>query len=63
MNSVLGGVLIVVGLYMVLWGKGREAAKVGELPQEEATVVEVVIDSPANNIAAAVAQHQQEEKL
>ncbi|OAY75860.1 WAT1-related protein [Ananas comosus] len=59
LGSVLGAVLIVVGLYMVLWGKGREAAKVGELPQEEATV-QVVIDSPNIN---AVAQHQQDEKV
>jgi hypothetical protein len=37
LGSALGAVLIVVGLYAVLWGKGREAdnevtTKVSELP-------------------------------
>nr|CAB3454866.1 unnamed protein product [Digitaria exilis] len=39
LGSALGAVLIVVALYAVLWGKGREAAaavaKVGELPADE----------------------------
>ncbi|KAH7685485.1 WAT1-related protein [Dioscorea alata] len=30
LGSVLGAMLIVLGLYIVLWGKGREAAKIKE---------------------------------
>lgn len=35
-NSLLGGVLIVCGLYAVLWGKGREAQmkKIAQAPSE-----------------------------
>jgi len=35
--SALGAVLIVAGLYMVLWGKAREAQEkaAGVLPQDE----------------------------
>ncbi|XP_072999749.1 WAT1-related protein At1g25270-like [Typha latifolia] len=43
LGSILGAALIVVGLYVVLWGKGREAAKVGELPVDES--IQVIIDS------------------
>ncbi|KAF8664157.1 hypothetical protein HU200_054905 [Digitaria exilis] len=39
LGSALGAVLIVMGLYAVLWGKGREmaagVAKVGELPADD----------------------------
>ncbi|TVU16692.1 hypothetical protein EJB05_40267 [Eragrostis curvula] len=39
LGSALGAVLIVMGLYAVLWGKGREtateAAKVAELPPQD----------------------------
>ncbi|KAJ0971983.1 hypothetical protein J5N97_019942 [Dioscorea zingiberensis] len=34
LGSVLGAVLIVLGLYIVLWGMGRETAKVTEITQE-----------------------------
>lgn len=34
-NSLLGGVLIVCGLYAVLWGKGRETQKkIAQAPLE-----------------------------
>ncbi|XP_010911986.1 WAT1-related protein At1g25270 isoform X2 [Elaeis guineensis] len=42
LGSVLGAVLIVIGLYIVLWGKGREAAKVGELSADESIDVIIV---------------------
>ncbi|XP_008785911.2 WAT1-related protein At1g25270-like [Phoenix dactylifera] len=49
LGSVLGAVLIVIGLYMVLWGKGREAAaKVGELPADES--IDVIIVSGDNGL-------------
>ncbi|KAG1327962.1 WAT1-related protein [Cocos nucifera] len=48
LGSVLGAVLMVTGLYMVLWGKGREAAKVGELPADEST--DVIIISGGNGL-------------
>lgn len=39
LGTALGAVLIIIGLYAVLWGKGREAAteatKVGEHPASE----------------------------
>ncbi|XP_038986374.1 WAT1-related protein At2g39510-like [Phoenix dactylifera] len=31
LGSILGAILIVAGLYTMLWGKGREAAKVGKV--------------------------------
>ncbi|RRT35710.1 hypothetical protein B296_00044650 [Ensete ventricosum] len=39
---VIGSALIVVGLYAVLWGKSREAAKVEEPPPE---LIDVVVDA------------------
>ncbi|KAG1327963.1 putative WAT1-related protein [Cocos nucifera] len=48
LGSVLGAVLIVIGLYIVLWGKGREAAKVGELPADES--IDVIIASGDNDL-------------
>ncbi|KAF3781445.1 WAT1-related protein [Nymphaea thermarum] len=32
LGSVLGGVLIVIGLYVVLWGKGKEKQELPKLP-------------------------------
>ncbi|RWW01578.1 hypothetical protein BHE74_00043347 [Ensete ventricosum] len=40
--GVIGSALIVVGLYAVLWGKSREAAKVEETPPE---IIDVVVDA------------------
>lgn len=55
LGSALGAVLIVVGLYAVLWGKGRETAatvaKVGEMPADEEDEndrrVDVVVQLPS----------------
>ncbi|RCV14780.1 hypothetical protein SETIT_3G005500v2 [Setaria italica] len=54
LGSALGAVLIVMGLYAVLWGKGREtelAAKVAELPTDDDDVddrrrIDVVVQLP-----------------
>lgn len=69
MCSVLGTLLIVLGLYMVLWGKGREPAKVGEMPSDEPEQdehINVVIDSDhqcPQNSALATINSAQEQKL
>ncbi|XP_062183747.1 WAT1-related protein At1g68170-like [Phragmites australis] len=53
LGSALGAVLIVMGLYAVLWGKGREtateAAKVGELPEDDdGERIYVVVHRPSS---------------
>ncbi|KAI4299038.1 hypothetical protein L6164_032533 [Bauhinia variegata] len=42
LGSVLGAVLIVIGLYMVLWGKSKETQKT--TPAETSLESEVVVD-------------------
>lgn len=50
-NSLLGGLLIICGLYIVLWGKSQEMKKITQLtptesiePQHER--IDLVISSP-----------------
>lgn len=46
MCSVIGAVLIVIGLYMVLWGKSKEMKKVTDLEiTPEIEEIEVVVAS------------------
>ncbi|KAK6240615.1 hypothetical protein SCA6_006004 [Theobroma cacao] len=57
LGSILGAVLIVLGLYVVLWGKGKEMEKVAapskegpstrSLPGDES--IEITINSPNGN--------------
>ncbi|KAJ3681501.1 hypothetical protein LUZ60_015990 [Juncus effusus] len=58
LGSVLGAILIVIGLYMVLWGKGKEAVKLSESEVEQrpdnAHIIHVVIDSSHHNAQATV---------
>ncbi|KAJ1695837.1 hypothetical protein LUZ63_012535 [Rhynchospora breviuscula] len=69
LGSVLGTFLIVLGLYMVLWGKGREPAKVGEMPSEEQEddyQINVIIDSShecRRDGGTAIVDCEQEPKL
>lgn len=51
-HSVLGALLIVCGLYMVLWGKSREMRRMAQLvpsdetsPQPSGESIEVVVVS------------------
>ncbi|KAL6651660.1 hypothetical protein ACP70R_010585 [Stipagrostis hirtigluma subsp. patula] len=78
LGSALGAVLIVMGLYAVLWGKGREtaaeAAKVGELPadDDDSGRIDVVVQLPGGcaqqpaeqqpRDSAATAQSSEEDK-
>ena len=52
--SVIGAVLIVGGLYMVLWGKSKEMKKMSNLVSSEITqereATEVVVISKTTNI-------------
>ncbi|XP_039123570.1 WAT1-related protein At1g25270-like [Dioscorea cayenensis subsp. rotundata] len=43
LGSVLGAVLIVLGLYIVLWGKGREAAKITEASSTDHDSIHVIV--------------------
>lgn len=48
--SIIGAVLIVCGLYVVLWGKSKEMKKKSQLvaaqsPQDESNTVEIVVTS------------------
>ncbi|KAJ3681500.1 hypothetical protein LUZ60_015989 [Juncus effusus] len=48
LGSVLGAILIVIGLYMMLWGKGKEAAKLRESNAGQRTDsghIHLIIDS------------------
>ncbi|PIA47737.1 hypothetical protein AQUCO_01400383v1 [Aquilegia coerulea] len=54
LGSVLGAVLIVIGLYMVLWGKSKDLERISQLMLSKSSRVssddiEVVISSPNNN--------------
>ncbi|XP_077241366.1 WAT1-related protein At1g68170-like [Tasmannia lanceolata] len=56
LGSVLGAVLILIGLYLVLWGKGREMEKT-----PEASIEVVVAETPATEtgILGAPQAHSQ----
>ncbi|KAI9087217.1 hypothetical protein K1719_030852 [Acacia pycnantha] len=53
LGSVIGAVLIVVGLYLVLWGKGKEAQKMNQL------AVEVVVHH-ASSLSKTEHQHDEQ---
>ncbi|KAF7803670.1 WAT1-related protein [Senna tora] len=53
LGTIIGGVVIVCGLYMVLWGKGKEMKKKNQLVPSH-TLREIIAKSPPND------QNQQE---
>ncbi|WVZ87785.1 hypothetical protein U9M48_034368 [Paspalum notatum var. saurae] len=63
LGTALGAVLIVMGLYAVLWGKGRETtptevAKVRELPtdhHDDGRRIDVVVQPPQQHLLAVAA--------
>ncbi|KAL8540651.1 hypothetical protein ACS0TY_002044 [Phlomoides rotata] len=46
LGMVLGGILIIGGLYVVLWGKGKELKKVSQLMPENQVVIDMQPPSP-----------------
>jgi uncharacterized protein (DUF58 family) len=59
LGTALGAVLIVMGLYAVLWGKGREAAKVSvsdhpattrDREEDDKQHVRVLVPPAANSV-------------
>lgn len=48
--SILGAVLIVIGLYGVLWGKGQEMKRMAKLAPSKSSrdseLFEIVVNSP-----------------
>lgn len=49
--SVLGAILIVFGLYAVLWGKGKEVRKVTQLcPVKESSVMTIDGDLESSSV-------------
>ncbi|XP_043710405.1 WAT1-related protein At1g25270-like [Telopea speciosissima] len=62
LGSVVGGIVIVVGLYVVLWGKGKEMKKMSQLmpskssrEAEQMEVEVVVVDSSPTNPSSSPA--------
>ncbi|XVF68087.1 hypothetical protein PTKIN_Ptkin10aG0175000 [Pterospermum kingtungense] len=54
LGSVIGAVLIVTGLYVVLWGKGQEMKKKNQLVPSTSSdngAIEIVVTSSENNIS------------
>ncbi|KAK7246802.1 hypothetical protein RIF29_41672 [Crotalaria pallida] len=55
LGSILGAVLIVCGLYVVLWGKSKEMKKMNQLVpsqsprDEESHILDIMVRSPAEN--------------
>jgi len=57
-HSVIGAVLVIVGLYLVLWGKSKEMIKG---PHPEIKEIEVVVTSTTldhDNITTTTETHQ-----
>ncbi|XP_044490873.1 WAT1-related protein At1g68170-like [Mangifera indica] len=54
LGSILGAILIICGLYAVLWGKANETKKITQLmplkDSEESQSTKIVINSPTENI-------------
>ncbi|CAN6288593.1 unnamed protein product [Urochloa humidicola] len=53
LGTALGAVLIVAGLYTVLWGKGREAGATAEAPKVSELPMTVNDDKRVDGVAAA----------
>ncbi|KAJ0974898.1 hypothetical protein J5N97_016863 [Dioscorea zingiberensis] len=63
LGSVLGAVLIALGLYIVLWGKGREAAKITEVSDHHHASIEIAQESSVHSLDHSDASSDQVKQL